>query len=266
MKHISSAQNPLYKQLKALATSAKARREQHATILEGIHLADSFLQTGALPTMCAVSEAALANAEVTAVVTALQQHPDIQIIQLSDQQFKALSSVDNGIGLLLVIAQPVVAASATLTESALLLDNVQDPGNVGTILRTAAAANISTIYCSPGTAAIWSPKVLRAGMGAHFALTIHENVSLATLTAQAKVPVYATTLQAEQTIYEVDLSEPAAWIVGNEGQGVSDTLLTNSVTQLIIPQNLQVESLNVAAATAVCLFEQRRQRLAKNRL
>lgn len=266
MKHISSAQNPVYKQLKALATSAKARREQHTTILEGIHLADSFLQTGALPTMCAVSETALTNSEVAAVITAIEQHSDIEIIQLSNQQFRALSSVDNGIGLLLVIEQPVLTAPEVLSESALLLDNVQDPGNVGTILRTAAAANITTVYCSPGTAAIWSPKVLRAGMGAHFALTIYENVNLATLAAQAKVPVYATTLQARQTIYDVDLSEPAAWIVGNEGQGVSSALLTNSVTQVIIPQNLQVESLNVAAATAVCLFEQRRQRLSKNRL
>lgn len=262
MKHISSAQNPIYKNLKALAASAKVRREQNQTILEGVHLADSYLQTNAEPLNCVMSQSAQENPEVSVLVSRCEAL-NVPVLLLSDQQFRTLSSVDNGVGLLLVIEQPSVDTPAVLDQSAALLDSVQDPGNVGAILRTAAAAGLTTVYCSPQTAAIWSPKVLRAGMGAHFALTIHENVDLATVVSAATIPVYATTLQATQSIYEVDLSGPAAWIVGNEGQGVSATLLNANVQQVIIPQNPKVESLNVAAATAVCLFEQQRQVRAK---
>lgn len=258
MKQITSSQNPIYKNLKSLATNAKARREQGQTLLEGVHLVQSYLQTGTTPINCVVSESAQTNREVSSIIYICEER-EIPLLHVTDQQFQALSSVDNGIGVLLVIEQPKTTTPAILDQSALLLDNVQDPGNVGTILRTAAAAGIKAVYCSPQTAAVWSPKVLRAGMGAHFALTVYENVELAEVIQAATVPVYATTLQATQTIYEVDLSGPAAWIVGNEGQGVSSALLDLKVEQVIIPQNPDVESLNVAAATAICLFEQRRQ-------
>lgn len=260
MKQISSPQNPIFKNLKALATSAKARREEGLVLLEGIHLADSFLQTGALPVNCVVSESSQQNAEVTAIVEKCEQN-DIQTLLVTDQQFQSLSTVENGVGLLLVIEKSNIAVPDVLNESALLLDSVQDPGNVGAILRTAAAAGLKTIYCSPQTASVWSPKVLRAGMGAHFALTIYEDVNLTELIKTAQITVYATTLQASETIYKQNLSTAGAWIVGNEGQGVSEALLQLNVTQVIIPQSEGVESLNVAAATAVCLFEQRRQQL-----
>ena len=258
MKEISSPQNPIFKSLKALATSAKVRREQGQTIIEGIHLVQSYLQTGATPVSCVVGESAKKNREVSAIIYKCEEE-DIPLLFVTDSQFQALSSVDNGVGLLLVIDQPNEAAPATLSQSALLLDDVQDPGNVGAILRTAAAAGLKAIYCSPQTASVWSPKVLRAGMGAHFNLSIYENVDLAELIEKAGVPVYATSLQATNTIYEQDLSGAGAWIVGNEGQGVSDSLMSLNVHKVIIPQSEGVESLNVAAATAVCLFEHRRQ-------
>lgn len=258
MKYISSSQNPIFKNLKALATSAKARREQNQVILEGIHLTHSYLLTGAMPVSCVISKSAEDNWEVSTIITRCEQQ-NIPLLQVNDSQFQMLSSVNNGIGVLLVIEQPAAIPPETLNESALLLDGVQDPGNVGTILRTAAAAGLKSVYCSPETAAAWSPKVLRAAMGAHFALTIYENINLNEVIKGATVPIYATTLQAKQTIYEVDLSRESAWIVGNEGQGVSAELLREPVEQVIIPQNSDVESLNVAAATAVCLFEQRRQ-------
>lgn len=259
MKQINSAHNPLFKNLKALASSSKARREQNQTILEGIHLAYSYLRTGELPVLCVVARSAEDNFEVAAIVARCESL-DVDVLVVSDQQFSAVSLVNNGIGLLLVVKQPESVKVEVLGQSSVLLDSVQDPGNVGTILRTAAAAGIEAVYCSAETAAIWSPKVLRAGMGAHFALKIYENVDLAEVIKTATVPVYATTLQAKQSIYDTDLTKAVAWIVGNEGQGVSRELLSLEVEQVIIPQNSEVESLNVAAATAVCLFEQYRQR------
>jgi len=261
MKYINSPQNPVFKNLKALATSSKFRREQSQTIIEGIHLAASYLQSGKLPVTCVVSQLAIDNKEVAEIISTCETS-EVNILAVSDQQFRAISSVENGVGLLFVVTIPKADAVPVLNASALLLDGVQDPGNVGAILRVAAAAGAENVYCSPETAAIWSPKVLRAGMGAHFVLNIYENVSLTDVIAAAEIPVYATTLQAKQSIYDVSLNQPVAWIVGNEGQGVSAELLKLSVEQVIIPQNFDVESLNVATATAVCLFEQRRQSLA----
>lgn len=261
MQSITSSQNPRYKELKALITQAKARREAGRTVLEGVHLAQSYLDAQLTPKLCVVSESGLDNAEVAAIV---ERCDDLQVeyLMVTDRQFGSLSVVRNGIGIMLVIDTPQPSDSSSLSSDALLLDGVQDPGNLGTILRTSAAAGVSEIYCSANTASAWAPKVLRAGMGAHFGLTIHENVDLSELISTATVPVLATTLQASASIYEADLTRPVAWIVGNEGQGVDESLLKDNVTQVNIPQAPNVESLNVSAATAVCLFEQVRQRRA----
>lgn len=261
MKQVSSSQNSSYKNFKTLMSSAKERRVQQRAVLEGIHLADSYIQTGALPVLCVVSQSAQENREVAAIIAHCEGR-DVHVLMISDHHFRDVSTVENGIGVALIIDQPQVSIPGVLDRSAILLDGVQDPGNFGTILRTAASAGITEVYCSTETASAWSPKSLRAGMGAHFALNIYENVDLAEIIEASNVPIYATTLQAKKSIYEVDLSQSVAWIVGNEGRGVSDALLGLSVEQVIIPQNPDVESLNVAAATAVCLFEQRRQQLS----
>ena len=259
MTHISSTQNPQYKHLKQLMTSARARREAGQTVLEGIHLSQSYLQNGGVPAFCALSDSATDNDEVQALLDTLDSLR-VYYLVLSDAHFKAISSVENGIGFLLVIEPPRLDSRKALTTDAVLLDAVQDPGNVGTILRTAAAAGVTNVYCSAGTASAWSPKVLRAGMGAQFTLKIYENVDLVQLIQVSKVPVLATSLTAENSIYQADLMQPLAWLLGNEGQGVSAELLALKVEKVIIPQAENVESLNVSMAAAVCLFEQRRQR------
>ncbi|HZV67766.1 MAG TPA: RNA methyltransferase, partial [Telluria sp.] len=137
-----------------------------------------------------------------------------------------------------------------------------DPGNVGSILRSAAAAGLKQVYCSAGTAFCWSPKVLRAAMGAHFVLDIYENVDLAPLVRAARIPVLATSGYATDRLYDVDLRRPVAWLLGHEGQGVADDLLSLASHQVVIPHLGQVESLNVAACAAVCFFEQLRQNQA----
>ena len=259
MKEISSTQNSAFKNLKQLASSAKHRRREAKTLLEGIHLCQSYLQHTGQPLMYVYSHSAPDNDEVAAIIDVCDDSNTPSIL-LSDSHFQSISGVENGIGILFVVPTPHPSPQGNLQQSALLLEDVQDPGNMGTILRTAAAAGIAHIYASAGCAAAWAPKTLRAGMGAHFALTIYENCDLAALIDQSEIPVLATSLEASASIYDKDLSVETAWLLGNEGKGVSDTLLSLKVEKVIIPQNPKVESLNVAAATAVCLFEQARQR------
>jgi TrmH family RNA methyltransferase len=161
-----------------------------------------------------------------------------------------------------LIATPQKDVPQALSVNAVLLDNVQDPGNVGSILRSAAAAGVKEVYCAPGTAFCWSPKVLRAAMGAHFVLDIYENVDLPQLVQGAQIATLATSGYAAEQLYQLDLKRPVAWIFGHEGQGVSDALLSNATHRVIVPHLGKVESLNVAACAAVCFFEQVRQNLA----
>jgi len=262
MKSITSSANPLYKELKQLATSAQARRKAGRTLLDGIHLTEAYLQHGAKPILCVVSASALEHAEAAAVIRQCQG-AGVQCVLLPDGQYQALSQVEHGVGLLFVIETPKAVMPAGLTQSAVLLDNLQDPGNLGSILRSAAAAGIRQIYCSEGSASAWSPKVLRAGMGAHFILDIFESVDLAALMATTQIPVLATSSYATQSIYQADLSGSLAWLFGHEGQGVAQDLLQLASQQVVIPHRGQMESLNVAAAAAVCFFEQLRQTLAE---
>jgi TrmH family RNA methyltransferase len=258
MKTITSRDNAQYKELVKLAGSSQARRKAGRTLLDGVHLCQSYLQLRGAPEQCVVSESSLHNPEVMDIVGRLEaQHA--HVLALPDALYNAVTQVEHGVGVMFVIATPERAAGAPLSVSAVLLDGVQDPGNVGSILRSAAAAGITQVYCSGGTAFCWSPKVLRAAMGAHFVLDIFENVDLAELLQNARVTTLATSGYATRRLYDVDLRQPVAWLFGHEGQGVADDLLAMATHQVVIPHLGQVESLNVAACAAVCFFEQVRQ-------
>jgi TrmH family RNA methyltransferase len=261
MKTISSRENPFYKELKQLATSSQARRKAGRSLLDGVHLCQAYLDLVGMPAHCIVSEGALANPEAADVVRRCEA-AHAHVTALPDALFGAISQVEHGVNLAFLVETPRPAPPEALAESAVLLDGVQDPGNVGSILRSAAAAGIKQVYCSAGTAFCWSPKVLRAAMGAHFVLEIFENVDLAALVRGAQVPVLATSGYASERLYDLDLRRPVAWVLGHEGQGVADDLLSLATHRVAIPHAGQVESLNVAACAAVCFFEQLRQRQA----
>lgn len=261
MKTVTSRDNPLYKELKQLATSSQARRKAGHTLLDGVHLCQSYLQLRGAPLQCVVSESALANPEVAEVVRRCER-AHANVTALPDPLYKAVSQVEHGVGLMFLIDTPARGIAGPLGVSAVLLDNLQDPGNVGSILRSAAAAGVKQVYCSAGTAFCWSPKVLRAAMGAHFVLEIFENVDLAALVSTSKVAVLATSGYATTRLYDVDLRQPVAWLLGHEGQGVADDLLALATQQVVVPHLGQIESLNVAACAAVCFFEQLRQNQA----
>ncbi|MBS1187573.1 MAG: methyltransferase [Burkholderiaceae bacterium] len=258
MKAITSRENAQYKELKRLAGSAQARRKAGQTLLDGVHLCDAYLATHGRPQQCLVGESASMLPEVADIVARCEALA-ASCVLLPDALFKPLSQVENGVDLLFLIDTPAPQLPQKLTQSAVLLDAVQDPGNLGSILRSAAAAGITQVFCSPGTAQAWSPRVLRAGMGAHFLLQVFENVDLAQLIRTSAVPVLATSPHTTQTVYQADLRQPLAWLFGHEGQGVSDELMALATLKVAIPQPGAMESLNVAASAAVCLFEQVRQ-------
>lgn len=260
VKHISSRDNPFFKELLKLAGSARQRRKAGQTLLDGVHLVQSYLASGNQPQHLLVTSAALQDREVTVL---LQQFPGIPLTQLDDPLFAELSELKTPSGILALIAIPTPAVSPVQSNFCLLLEDIQDPGNLGSILRSAAAAGCDAIFLSSGCADAWSPKVLRAGMGGHFVLSIHEHADLPAVASAFQGPVLAASLAAKQSLYDCDLRGKLAFAFGNEGAGLSENLLASSSPHITIPMPGGVESLNVAAASAVCLFEAVRQRRKK---
>lgn len=260
IKPVASRDNPQYKQLRQLASSAQTRRKLGKTLLDGVHLCEAWLAHRGRPELCVFSERARPHPEVSRI---LEQCLSMQVdcVQLPDALFSPLSQVEHGVELLFIISVPLAPTPLATDGSTVLLDKLQDPGNLGSILRSAAAAGIRQVICGEGTAAAWSPKALRAGMGAHFVLDITEHAEVGQWMASAAVPVYATSSHATVSIYDQPLHVPCAWLFGHEGAGISPELLSRVTSVLAIPQQASVESMNVAAAAAVCLFEQRRQML-----
>ena len=256
MKAITSRDNPLYKRLKALAGSTHQQRRSGHALLEGFHLASAYLDAAGQPETCIVTDGALRHEEAQAIVSRIDEH---RIVTLPDALFGQLSNVVHGVGLLLLVEKIDAPLPEQVNETCVVLDGVQDAGNVGSILRSAAAAGIGHVFCAPGTAYAWSSKVLRSAMGAHFLLQIHEDVEAQQLIGRLAVPVAITDSHGAQDIYDCDLSGPLAWVFGNEGAGVSNAWRAAVTHRVTIPQPGGMESLNVAAAAAVCLFEQCRQ-------
>jgi TrmH family RNA methyltransferase len=255
LKRVASRDNPLFKSLRRLASDASARRDDGRVLLEGTHLADACLRSGLVPSLAVVAEGALDRGDIAALLDRLD---DVDVTVFDDALFDAISALPSAGGVLFAIDRPRPPGDPRVTRGAVLLDRVQDPGNVGSILRTAAAAGVRDVFLSTGCAGAWSPKVVRAAMGAHFELALFEDCDLATL-ASEEIAWLATSPHATDSLYALDLSKDVAWLFGHEGQGV-DPALMERARGVRIPQPGAVESLNVAASAAICLFEQVRQR------
>lgn len=258
---ISSSSNPTVKHLRKLASQTKYRAQLQQTIAHGPHLGESYLQTEEAIELYYLANSALDNPEIEKLVQLLQDR-NVRGILLPDNLYEALSDVHARVGLSLVIPTPVIPNGVPIvSERAILLDTVQDPGNLGTILRTARATGIKSIYLSQGSTSAWAPKALRAGMGAQFGLSIYEGIDLVDCIRTSAVPIYATTLASDSiSLYDEPLASDAAWILGSEGGGVHTILQQLASKRIHLPQIAEgVESLNVSAAAAVCLYEQFRQ-------
>ncbi len=259
MKQVTSAANPLYKELVRLCTAARNRSRAGQTLLDGAHLIAAALDAGRLPLRVLINTAAVGDAEIAALLARLA---DVEIVQLDDRLFANLTELKSPTGIIAQIEIPGPALSAGLCRFALLLEDIQDPGNLGSMLRSAAAAGCDAVFLSCGCADAWSPRVLRAAMGGHFCLDIHEMQDLPEIARKFPGRLYATQLAASYSLYDADLSGHLALMIGNEGAGLSDALLSLATDRIRIPMPGRVESLNAAAAAAVCLFEAVRQRAA----
>lgn len=255
---IASRQNPRYKELRALAEDPRAHA---AALADGIHLVAACIERGVPIRQLVVSATGSRNAEVASL---LARTGDVDCLLLSDALYREVTGIGAPTGIAAVISIPV-ATDGPLSDDAVLLDAVQDAGNVGAILRTAAAAGIRDVLLGPGCAGAWSIKVLRAAQGAHFSLSIREQVDLGAALARFGGLSVATVAARGTVIFDADLSGPVCWLFGNEGAGLSPALLAAARLQATIPLAAGTESLNVAAAAAVCLFEARRQRLKAKR-
>jgi len=256
MNRIASRTNPQFKALSLLAHTARERRRQGRTLLDGPHLVASYLDHGHLPALVAVSDDALTRPEVAALLGRLR---GCEIVCFAAPLFSSIAPVDTPIGILAIVEIPLASDDRAHGEFVVMLDGVQDPGNVGTIIRSAAAAGATDVLLSAGCADAWAPRTLRAAMGAHFALSVRAGVDLGSVAAEFPGTVVATVARDGRLPHTIDLSGAVAFIFGSEGAGLSPELEQQADVRASIPMARSVESLSVGAAAAVVLFERVRQ-------
>jgi TrmH family RNA methyltransferase len=262
MEHITSRQNAHFKQARKLAASARERSKTSQILLDGTRLIGAYAaQFGLMEATLLVSAAGACRPDIQHILhSATPRHAFL----LTEELFADITQVETPEGITAIAAIPRVASKST-DDFRVLLDGVQDPGNLGGLLRTAAAAGATSAHLTKGCADAWSPRSLRGGMGAQFVLPLRERVDLSTALSGFRGTVLGTSPRAKQTIYEVDLSGPVAMIFGSEGRGLGEEEQALATHLVNIPMAASVESLNVAAAAAVCCFERLRQAMEKSR-
>ncbi|TSE32625.1 TrmH family RNA methyltransferase [Tepidimonas charontis] len=246
---LTSRDNPRIKQLRRLAQAGGVDRRAGLMWVEGDHLCAALLARAGVPVALVSTPAGLAWVETWRRQNGLD--PAVPVWTVTPALMRHISALESPAPiacLARVPAQPTWQGDAP----AVVLDRLQDPGNVGSILRSASAFGVRQIVALRGTVALWSSKVLRAGMGAHFHLHILEGCEPGDLHA-LRVPLLATSSHHGQWLHEADLPWPCAWLFGHEGQGVQAALQAQAALTVRIAQPGGEESLNVAAAAAICL-------------
>ncbi len=255
MSVIRSRDNEHLRRWRKLAASARARRSEGSALIEGVHLVEACLASRHRPAALIASESGLARREIAALVKASKLQP----VVLADALFAALADTATPTGIAAEIAIPEDAPDLAAASGCVFLEGVQDASNVGAILRSAAAFGLDDVVLGPGCADAWSPKALRAGMGAHFALRIGTRTDLAAAFERFAGTIACTVVRGGVPIAQADLRGRIGWLFGGEGQGVSETLAARSDLRVTIPMPGGAESLNVAAAAAICFYERARQ-------
>lgn len=259
MKQISAAANPTYRTWLKLATQPREVRNAGLTLAEGMHLAEAALAAGhPLEAVIVRGGGSLPVGSAGEAMLARLAARGVPLYALAAPLYDTLGLVEHGVGLTVVLRVPQ-PSTAAVTGDVLYLDGIQDPGNVGALLRVAAAAGVAHVFAGSGTAALWAPKVMRAAQGAHFALDLREQVSVDELRA---LPVHwiGTVATGSVSLWQSELPQQrVGWVLGAEGQGASAEALAICAQHLRIPLAPGVDSLNVATAAAVCLFERQRR-------
>jgi TrmH family RNA methyltransferase len=252
--HVTSRDNALLVRLRKLARHPGEYRKVGQVLLQGEHLCAAWAARAGPPALHAViSQSAWQEGRFlaltdTAAATAV----------VGDAAMAEIGTLDTPAPIAFVVPLPEPVPIDAMRPS-VILDQVQDAGNVGSILRSASAFGFTQVIALRGTASIWSTKVLRAGMGAHFGLTLHEGTEPEALAALA-VPVFATSSHASEDLARSELAWPCAWVFGNEGEGISPTVAARCAKSYRIAQPGGEESLNVAVAAGICLHESARRR------
>lgn len=256
MERIASRQNAHFKQARKLAESARERNKSKQILMDGTRLIRAYAeQFGLEDATLLISESGVNRPDIQQILETMSPR---HVYLLADELFAEIAQVETPEGITAIAAMPRVESKAS-DDFRILLDGIQDPGNLGGLLRTAAAAGATSAYLAKGCADVWSPRSLRGGMGAQFILPIRERIDPEIALSGFRGAVVATSPRASQSIYDVDLSGPVAMIFGSEGRGLPDDVSALANQLVHIPMAGKVESLNVAAAAAICCFERLRQ-------
>ena len=256
MPRITSRDNPRLKQAVRLIASSRDRRKAGRCVLEGTHAIGVYLARQGAPETLIVVDSASAEPEIRALVAAM---PASRVLTVDASAWIELTQLPAAVAVLAVVPTPRPEFRRA-ADFCLLLEDLQDPGNVGSILRSAAAAGVVQVFLSPHCAFAWSPKVLRAAQGAHFHLEIFEDVDLVGWARSYRGTLVAAVASGGEPLFKADLGGPIAIAIGNEGAGLSEALRAAARRRVSIPMPGGFESLNAAAAAAVCLFECVRRR------
>lgn len=242
---ISSRDNPLVKNLRRLVHDSTEYRKQGRVWIEGEHLCSAARARGWVPSTAVFPESFWPPARIDKALEATK------FIVLPDTLFASISALESPASMAYVLDLPAATALDPLAPT-VVLDRVQDAGNVGSILRSSAAFGFSQVLALKGSAALWSSKVVRAGMGAHFGLNLLEGLTHEDLSV-LQVPLLVTHVHGGALLHQAQLPWPCAWVLGHEGQGVASAIVEQAAQRIRIAQPGGEESLNVAAAAAICL-------------
>lgn len=256
MSVLRSRDNSRVRRWRKLADDARERRREGKALIEGTHLVAACVDAGVAPVALLVAESAQARGEIAG----LMRRAGIAPVVLSDAVFRSLADAETPAGIAAEIELPGTRGELRTAESCVALDGIQDAGNVGAILRSAAAFGLRDVLLGRGCADPWSPKTLRAAMGAHFSLQISASRDLAADLQRFGGRMACAVPRGGTPLGQSDLRGRVAWIFGAEGRGVSEALARQAPLRVTIPMARGTESLNVAAAAAICFYEQARQR------
>ena len=255
MKKLGSRENPEVRRWQKLVRDGRVRRREARAIIEGPHLVEAYRERHGAPIALLVSEHGLERDEIAGIVA----RSGIAPIILSDSLFRSIADTEMPAGIAAEIVIPDARTDLGDSPTCLFLEGIQDMGNIGTILRSAAAFGVLDVVLAKGCADPWAPKALRAAMGAHFSLRILQTHDLAAAMERFAGQTVCTTPHSGTALDKLDLRGRIGWIFGAEGQGVSDAIAARAALSAMIPMESGAESLNVGAAVAICLYERLRQ-------
>jgi TrmH family RNA methyltransferase len=244
MTVIKSRDNARVKRWAKLVSDSSVRRSEKRVIVEGPHLVAEALKSGLKPVAMIVSESGLQRDEIRKLVG--KHEPVI----LGDHIFGIVADAETPPGIAAEIELPATPATS---GDAVFMEGIQDPSNVGAILRSAAAFGVGEVVLDRGCADAWSPKVLRAGMGGHFKMALRQVADFGKELDAFKGKLVCTVSTQGLALNKADLNGKLGWIFGAEGQGLSEATAAKAAVRVTIPMAPGTESLNVAAAAAIFL-------------